>query len=64
MLAFMSLIVVTWWTRKFGAASLVGFVVAAMTLIANPAMPDYSRVLRGEEQRSLQSPFCVPDWPE
>ncbi len=36
MLAFMALILVIWWTRKFGAASLVGLVVAAMTLIITP----------------------------
>jgi len=36
MLAFMALILVIWWTRKFGAASLVGLVVATMTLIITP----------------------------
>ncbi len=36
MLAFMALILVIWWTRKFGAASLVGLVVAGMTLIVTP----------------------------
>ena len=36
MLAFMALILAIWWTRKFGAASLVGLVVAGMTLIVTP----------------------------
>jgi len=36
LLAFMALILVVWWTRKFGAASLTGVVVAAMTLTIQP----------------------------
>jgi len=36
MLAFMALILVIWWTRKFGVASVVGLVVAAMALMVNP----------------------------
>jgi len=36
MLAFIALILVIWWTRKFGAASFVGLVVAAMTLMVTP----------------------------
>jgi hypothetical protein len=36
MLAFMALILVIWWTRKFGAASLVGLIAAAMTLMVTP----------------------------
>lgn len=36
MLAFMVLVLAIWWTRKFGAASLVGVVVAAMAFMINP----------------------------
>jgi hypothetical protein len=36
MLAFIALILVIWWTRKFSAASLVGLVVAGMTFMVNP----------------------------
>jgi len=36
MLAFMVLILVAWWTRKFGAASLVGLIAATMTLLVTP----------------------------
>jgi hypothetical protein len=36
MLAFMALILAIWWTRKFGAASLVGLVVVGMTLMVTP----------------------------
>jgi len=36
MLAFVALILVIWWTRKFGAASLVGVMVAGMTFTVNP----------------------------
>ncbi|MDH5460629.1 MAG: hypothetical protein OEX09_00165 [Candidatus Bathyarchaeota archaeon] len=32
-LAFTSLILVVWWTRKFGAASLTGIIVTALTLL-------------------------------
>ncbi len=37
LLAFISLTLVVWWTRKLGAATLTGMVVAALTLILNPA---------------------------
>jgi len=37
LLAFTSLTLVVWWTRKLGAATLTGVVVAALTLILNPA---------------------------
>jgi len=36
MLAFMALVLVIWWTRKFSAASLVGLVVVGMTFMVNP----------------------------
>lgn len=36
MLAFAVLVLVIWWTRKAGAASLVGITVAAMTFMINP----------------------------
>lgn len=36
LLAFLSLTVVVWWTRKFGAASLTGLVVTALTLVLRP----------------------------
>lgn len=36
LLAFMALILVIWWTGKFGAASFVGVIVAAMTLMLRP----------------------------
>jgi hypothetical protein len=35
-LAFTSLILVIWWTRKFGSASLTGLVVAVLTLMLRP----------------------------
>jgi hypothetical protein len=35
-LAFASLILVTWWTRKFGAVSLTGLLVTALTLAFRP----------------------------
>jgi len=37
MLAFAALILVIWWTRKLGAASLVGLIVTVMTFSVNPA---------------------------
>ncbi|MEM3754758.1 MAG: hypothetical protein QXE19_03625, partial [Candidatus Bathyarchaeia archaeon] len=37
LLAFISLVLVIWWTRKFGSASVVGLVVTALTLILRPA---------------------------
>jgi hypothetical protein len=37
MLAFISLILVLWWTRKFGAASLTGLMVTALTFMLRPA---------------------------
>ncbi len=36
LLAFISLTLVVWWTRKFGAITLTGLVVAVMTLILRP----------------------------
>jgi hypothetical protein len=36
LLGFISLSLVVWWTRKPGAASLTGFIVAALTLIVRP----------------------------
>jgi hypothetical protein len=36
LLAFLSLTLVVWWTRKFGTASLTGLVVTALTLILPP----------------------------
>lgn len=36
LLAFMALILVIWWTGKFGAASFVGVIVAAMALMLRP----------------------------
>jgi len=36
LLAFMSLTLVVWWTGKFGAASLTGLVVMALTLVLRP----------------------------
>lgn len=36
LLGFMALILVVWWTRKFGAASLTGLVVGGMTLMLRP----------------------------
>jgi len=36
MLAFTVLILVIWWTRKFGAASLVGLIVTVLTFSVNP----------------------------
>ena len=35
-LAFTSLILVTWWTRRLGAASLTGLLVTALTLAFRP----------------------------
>jgi len=40
LLAFMALILVVWWTRKFGAASLTGLVVAGITLTLRPTSFD------------------------
>ena len=37
LLAFASLILVTWLTRKFGAASLTGIIATLLTLILRPA---------------------------
>jgi len=37
LLGFISLTLVVWWTRKLGTATLTGVVVAALTLILNPA---------------------------
>jgi len=36
LLAFTSLILVIWWTRKFGAASLTGLIVTVLTLMLTP----------------------------
>ena len=36
LLAFTVLILVIWWTGKFGAASFIGVIVAAMTLMLRP----------------------------
>jgi len=36
LLAFLSLTLVVWWTRKFGAASMTGIVVTALTLVLRP----------------------------
>jgi len=36
LLGFVSLILVAWWTRRFGAASLTGLLVTALTLILRP----------------------------
>jgi len=36
LLAFLSLTVVVWWTRRFGAATLTGLVVTALTLVLRP----------------------------
>ncbi|MEM2896265.1 MAG: hypothetical protein QXG01_01620, partial [Candidatus Bathyarchaeia archaeon] len=36
LLAFISLILVIWWTQKFGSASLVGFIVTVLTLVLRP----------------------------
>lgn len=36
LLGFVSLALVTWWTRKFGAASLTGLLVAGLTLAFRP----------------------------
>jgi len=36
LLAFLSLTLVVWWTGKFGAASLTGVVVTALTLVLRP----------------------------
>ena len=36
LLAFISLILVIWWTRKFGSASLTGLVVTVLTLMLRP----------------------------
>lgn len=36
LLAFISLILVIWWTRKFGSASLTGLVVVALTFTLRP----------------------------
>ena len=36
LLAFISLILVVWWTRKFGSASFTGLVVTALTLMLRP----------------------------
>lgn len=36
LLAFLSLILVVWWTRRFGTASLTGLVVTALTLALRP----------------------------
>jgi hypothetical protein len=35
-LAFSSLILVVWWTKKFGAASLTGLLVTLITLVLRP----------------------------
>jgi len=40
LLAFMVLILVVWWTRKFGAASLTGLVVAGISLTLRPTSFD------------------------
>jgi len=36
LLAFISLILVIWWTGKFGSASLTGLVVTVLTLMLRP----------------------------
>ncbi len=36
LLAFVSLILVLWWTRKIGSAALTGLIVTALTLILQP----------------------------
>jgi hypothetical protein len=36
LLAFLSLTLVVWWTRRFGAASMTGLVVTALTLVLRP----------------------------
>lgn len=36
LLAFISLILVVWWTQKFGSASLTGFIVTVLTFIFRP----------------------------
>jgi hypothetical protein len=36
LLAFLSLTLAVWWTRKFGAATLTGLIVAALTLMLRP----------------------------
>ena len=36
LLAFTSLILVIWWTRKFGAVSLTGLIVSVLTLVLRP----------------------------
>lgn len=36
LLGFVSLILVAWWTRRFGAASVTGLLVAALTLALQP----------------------------
>ena len=36
LLGFVSLILVAWWTRRFGAASLTGILVSALTLMFRP----------------------------
>ncbi len=40
LLAFMVLILVVWWTGKFGAASLTGLVVAGISLMMRPTSFD------------------------
>jgi len=36
LLAFASLVLVVWWTRKFGSASMTGLIVAVLTFIIRP----------------------------
>jgi len=36
LLAFISLVLVIWWTRKFGSASLTGLVVTVLTFMLRP----------------------------
>ena len=40
LLAFMVLVLVVWWTRKFGAASFTGLVVAGISLTLRPTSFD------------------------
>jgi hypothetical protein len=36
LLAFSSLIIIVWWTRKLGAASLTGLIVSILTIVLRP----------------------------